>query len=177
MFQTHPPKGKEAAALAAANDFTEIGSGLQAIADSNTDAGFTNAVFAMCAPQRKDAAPRVGRLMVGLAGNIASNPPANMTEQQRNQAIFYFSTFGNRLINIPYQCDQAKSAMTEASAEEQQAELNHKENVNNAMTASAVVFAGTVFFASAVGSAAATRPPVVQQFNQQYGPQYNYISR
>lgn len=169
MLQNHPPKGKEQAALAAANDFTEIASGLRAIADSKTDVGFTNAVFAVCAPQRREAAPRVGRLMVGLAGNVASNPPANMTEQQRNQAMSYFSTFGNRLINIPYQCEQATSAMTEASAEEQQAEIDHKQNVNNAMTAAAVTFAGAVFFASAVGSAAATRPPVVQQ--------YNYISR
>jgi len=62
--------------------------------------------------------------------------------------------------------------MGEASSQEQQAEANHQTNVNRALVAAGVLFAGAVVYTSAVGSAAATRPPVVQQTfnnNQFYG--------
>jgi len=58
---------ERAAYLALAQDDAEIASGLEAIADSQTDAGFTNAVFAMCEPLRKEAEPRVGRAELVLA--------------------------------------------------------------------------------------------------------------
>jgi hypothetical protein len=177
-------------ALAFARDAGQFSSGYQAIAESRTDQEFANAVFGMCAPQRQQAAPRVGQLMLGFAGLLSSKPPpasaqlanlasagfagaqeaARTTEQQRQSAISYCRVFGNRLIDIPVKCQQAGSAMAEASSQEQQAEINHSQNVNAALTTAAVVFAGAVLFATAVGSAAATQPPVVQSnyYNNQF---------
>ena len=56
----------------------------------------------------------------------------------------YFDTFGERLIDIPPKCDQTSAAMAEADAEEQKAEAQHRANVNTAVTAAALVFAGAV---------------------------------
>jgi hypothetical protein len=162
--QSHMPQGpQQPVAQQFVIDSLEISSGLRAIADSQTDPQFTNAVFAMCDSVRVQAAPRLGRVMLGMAGSLTSNPSTQMTEQQRQQAAAYFSTFGHRLMNIPVQCQQSSSSMAAASAQEQQDEIDHKANVNNALTAAAVVFAGTVLFASTVGAAAATRPPVTYQ--------------
>ncbi len=61
--------------------------------------------------------------------------------------------------------------MAEAGLEEQQAEINHQANVNRALTAAAIVFAGTALVAGEVGAAAATRPPV--QNNYYYVNQNN----
>jgi hypothetical protein len=166
MMTANPAKGHEAAAAAFAADAYEVSSGLSEIADSKTDSQFTNAVWGMCVANRKEAEPRVGRAMLIFSGVLDSKAPANA--QNREQTIAYFRTFGHRLINMPVKCDQAGNAMAEASAQEQQAEITHTQNVNNAMTAAAVVFAGTVLFASAVGSAAATRPPVTQEYNTNY---------
>ena len=166
---SHPPAGKQQVASAFVSDAGEISSGLRAIADTHDDDQFTNAVFAMCQPVRRDAAPRVGQVLLGLAEGSQTKPPPNMTEQDRAQAATYFSTFGERLIDIPAKCDRAGQQLNEASAEEQQAEINHTQNVNNTLTAAAVVFMGTALVAGEVGAAAATRPSVVQQNNYYYG--------
>jgi hypothetical protein len=92
-----------------------------------------------------------------------------MTAQDREQAYNYFATFGQRLIDIPANCQQARGAIAEANAEEQQAEARHAANVNTALTAAAMVFVGTALVAGNVGASAATRPPVVQQNNYFYG--------
>jgi hypothetical protein len=165
----NPPKSQQQAALGFSRDTSEISSGLLAIADSKTDAEFTSAVFSMCDPVRKDAAPRVGGALLALAGAIQSKPSSNMTEEQRAQAYNYFATLGERLIDIPPKCQQASGAIAEANVEEQQAEAKHAANVNTALTAAALVFVGTALVASNVGAAAATRPPVVQQNNYFYG--------
>lgn len=166
--QANPKLAQNQVAAQFATDSMQISSGLRAIAESHTDSQFTSAVFAMCAPTRREAAPRVGAVMLGIANGILSHPPANSTELQRQQVAGYYSTFGHRLMNIPEQCDQAAGAMAEASAQEQQAEVQHAKKVNDAETAAAILFAGTVLFASAVGSAAATRPPVTYQTNNYY---------
>lgn len=166
---SNPPAGKQQVASEFVNDAGEISSGLRAIADTHDDDQFTNAVFAMCQSVRRDAAPRVGQVLLGLAGGIQTKPPSNMSEQDRTQAALYFSTFGERLIDIPAKCDQAGQQLNEASAQEQQAEIKHTQNVNNALTAAAVVFMGTALVAGEVGAAAATRPPVVEQNNYYYG--------
>ncbi|MBV8137744.1 MAG: hypothetical protein JO121_19265 [Deltaproteobacteria bacterium] len=165
-----PPGGNQQVAQAFADDVSEVSSGLQAIAESRTDAAFTNAVFGMCDASRQAACPRVGRVMMGIAAGIRTNPPSNLNPDQKQAAIQYFETFGGRLINIPTQCVQASKAMVAADTEEQQAEVAHQANVNRALTAAAIVFAGTVVYASAVGAAAATRPPVVQNnfYNSQF---------
>ena len=165
-----PPGGNQQVAAAFYSDATQVSSGLQAIAQSQTDTGFTNAVFAMCAPDRETACPRVGHVMMGIAAGMRSNPPVNMTDEQRQSAINYFETFGGRLIDIPTKCAQANNAMTEASVQEQQAEAGHQANVNRALAAAAVLFTGAVVYASAVGAAAATRPPVTEQtfYNSQF---------
>jgi hypothetical protein len=150
-----------------------VSSGLQDIAASKTDAQFTNAVFGMCATARKEACPRIGHLLLAIAGTVQSHPPVpNSTEQDKAQFVSYFQTFGQRLIAIPDKCEQASEAMVEASAEEQEAEAEHRENVNNALTISAVIFASTALAAGEVGAAAATRPPV--QNNYVYVNQANY---
>lgn len=165
----NPPKGQQQIALAFSRDTSEISSGLLAIADSKTDAQFTNAVFAVCEPARREAAPRVGGALLALAGGIQSNPPANMTEEEQTQGYNYFATFGERLIDIPSKCQQASGAIAEANAEEQRAEAKHAANANTALTAAVLVFVGTALVASNVGAAAATRPPVVQQNNHYCG--------
>jgi hypothetical protein len=170
LVSKNPPAAQQQVVAAFANDAGEISSGLHAIAETHDDAQFTNAVFAMCQPTRREAAPRVGHALLGFAGGIQTNPPANMTEQDRVRAIQYFTTFGERLIDIPAKCDQAGQQLTEASAEEQQAEISHTQNVNNALTAAAVVFMGTALVAGEVGAAAATRPPVIQQNNYYESP-------
>lgn len=165
-----PPAGNQKVASAFSSDAFEISAGLRAIAESQTDAGFTNAVFAMCDPARRDACPRVGQVMMGIAAGMRNNPPANMTNEQRQSAINYFETFGGRLIDIPTKCEQANTAMTEENTQEQQAEAEHQVNVNRTLAAAAAVFAGAVIFTSAVGAAAATRPPVTEQnfYNNQF---------
>jgi hypothetical protein len=159
-------------AAAFANDPGEISSGLHAIAETHDDTQFTSAVFSMCQPVRREAAPRVGHALLIFAGGIQTSPPPNMGEQDRANAISYLSTFGERLIDVPAKCDQAGQQLTEASAQEQQAEITHAQNVDKALTAAAVVFMGTAMVAGEVGAAAATRPPVVQQNNYYYGPNY-----
>jgi hypothetical protein len=166
-WASNPPKGQEAAALQFVRDSAEISSGLRSIADSKTDGQFTDAVFAMCDPARRAAAPRVGFVLIAFAGNIQSHPPANTSVTAQQQAINYFSTFGQRMVAVPTKCDQAAGAMAEANAEEQKAEVEHSQNVSTAVNAAALVFAGTVLFTTAVGEAAATRPPV--QNNYYYG--------
>jgi hypothetical protein len=64
----NPPKGQLQAAFGFSRDTSEVSSGLLAIAESKTDEKFTNAVFAMCDPVRKDAAPRVGGALLVIAG-------------------------------------------------------------------------------------------------------------
>jgi hypothetical protein len=46
--------------------------------------------------------------------------------------LAYFETFGQRLMAIPAQCDQAGSAIQAASTQEQNAELQHQANVKTA---------------------------------------------
>jgi hypothetical protein len=165
----NPPKGQQQAAISFVREAAEIADGLRAIATSKSSAEFTNAVFGMCDPARKDAAPHVGVFLVALAGNVQAHPPANMTPIQQERAISYFATFGQRMIRVPEECDQAASTMAEASAEEQKAESEHAQNVSTAINAAALVFAGTVLFATAVGTAAATRPPVQNNTFINYG--------
>jgi hypothetical protein len=153
-------------AMAFARDASMVASGLDTIASSQTDEEFTNAVLGMCAPERRDAEPRVGQVMLGAAGVAATNP--HFTPEQRQQVVSYFQTFGRRLIGIPVQCEQATSAMQTA---EQNAELRHQSNVSTALTMATVLFVGTAMVAGEVGAAAATRPPV--QNNYMYVNQYN----
>lgn len=78
----------------------------------------------------------------------------------------YFDTFGERLIDIPPKCDQTSAAMAEADAEEQKAEAQHRANVNTAVTAAALVFAGAVILgssAASVAAAEASRPVIIQE--------------
>jgi hypothetical protein len=168
------PGPNKQAVLMFAQDATLISGGLDAIAESQTDEQFTEAVWSMCDSDRRVAAPNVGRMMLGLAnmfrGHVASDPSHT---QQLEQMATYFDTFGERLVNIPSECDHASSAMAEASAEEQQAEVNHQANVNTATTAAALLFAGAVVLGSSVASAEASRPIIVQsppvQNNYYYG--------
>ena len=154
----NPPAGNQQVASAFSSDAMEVSSGLRAIAESQTDAGFTDAVFAMCNPAREAACPRIGHVMMGIAAGMRTNPPANMTDEQRQSAINYFETFGGRLIDIPIKCEQANNAMAEASTQEQTAEVNHQTNVNRALIAAGVLFVGV----AAVGAASAGRT-VIQQ--------------
>jgi hypothetical protein len=69
-------------------------------------------------------------------------------------------------MDIPSKCDQASGAMAEADAEEQKAEADHRENVNTAVTAAALVFAGAVILgssAASVAAAEASRPVIIQE--------------
>lgn len=147
----------------------EVASGLQEIAASKSDAGFTNAIFAMCDPERRKAEPQVGQTELEMAGALqAGKLQPNATPQQRANAVAMLTAFGNTMISIPSRCDQANAQMAEASLEEQQAEVKHQANVNRAMTAAAVIFAGTAMVAGEVGAAAATRPPVSYTYVNQY---------
>ncbi len=171
-FVKNPPKGNLQVALAFANDADEVSAALQSIAESQSDAGFTNAVFARCESQVRDTSPRVGGVLIGIGGGIRNNPPSNMITVQQQGPIRYFETFGGRLIQIPVKCKQAGSALAQADVQERQAEADHQTNVNRALIAAGVLFAGTVAVASTVGAVAATRPPVIQNTyhnNQFYG--------
>lgn len=140
----------------------QLSSGLDAIADSQTDEQFTAAVFGMCEPDRKDAASRVGLVMTSLATRIRANPPPNVQQEEVQHWVNYFDTFGERLINIPTECDHARAAMAEADAQERQAEIQHQANVNAAATATAVVLGTALLAAGTVAAAEANRPIVVQ---------------
>ena len=39
----------------------------------------------------------------------------------------YFDTFGERMINVPTECDRAQAGMAEATAKEQEDEANIKQ--------------------------------------------------
>ena len=159
------PKQQQAAS-AFGQDTDRITAGLDAIANSNTDSGFVNAVFAMCDTQRVDAAPRVGKMLLGLARFIRATPPTNVPAQQVQREVAYLETFGGRLVNIPTQCDQAKAEMEQASTQEQQAEAQQQAKMNAAVSAAALLFVGAVV----VGAAAASRPVTTTiQTNNYYG--------
>lgn len=149
-------------AQAFAQDTAQISGGLDAIADSQTDEQFTDAVFAMCDPERKAAAPRVGRVMIGLANAINAKPPTNVPLEEIQRTVSYFDTFGERLIGIPAKCEHASAAMAEASAEEQQAEAEHQANLNAAATTTAIVLGAALITAGSVAAAEASRPIIVQ---------------
>ena len=74
----NPPKGANPQVAAAfTTDASEVSAGLDSIAESKTDDQFTASVFNMCDAQRRDAAPRVGHVLVGIATNIRAKPPVN----------------------------------------------------------------------------------------------------
>lgn len=159
----NPPKGANSQVVAGfTTDAAEISAGLDAIADSKTDEQFTASVFNMCDAQRRDAAPRVGHVLVGMATGIRAHPPVNAPPQQVAQVSNYFDTFGERMINVPTECDRAQAGMAEAAAKEQEAEAQHQANVNAAINAAELIFAGAVVYGSAVSEAQASRPIVVQ---------------
>ncbi len=148
----------------------EVASGLQEIAGSQSDDGFAQAIFAMCEPERREAEPQVGQMELEMAGAFeAGKLGPHGTPEQRADAGAMLTAFGNTMISIPSRCDQANAQMAEANLEEQQAEVKHQENVDRAMTAAAVIFAGTAMAAGEIGAAAATRPPVSYTYVNQYG--------
>ncbi len=156
---------ERAAYILLAQSATAVASGLQAIAGSQTDTGFADSVFAMCDPDRRAAEPRVGQVELAMAGALqAGKLQPQATPQQRADAVAMLITFGNTMVSIPARCDQAEAQMNEAGLEEQQAEINHQANVSRALTAAAIVFAGTAIVAGEVGAAAATRPPVQNNY-------------
>jgi hypothetical protein len=128
------PHASAQVSAAFGRDCAQLSSGLDAIADSQTDEQFTAAVFGMCAPQRRDAAARVGQLMTGMAARIRANPPPKVPLEEIQHWQNYFDTFGERLINIPTECDHASATMAQAEAQEQRAEIQHQANVNAAAT-------------------------------------------
>jgi len=73
----------------------------KAIAASHTDDEFTRNIFAMCESARRDAAPRVGYVLLGIAQGIRSNPPPNRSVEEREQVISFYTNFGQRLVSIP----------------------------------------------------------------------------
>lgn len=156
-----PPVGKEQLAAAWAQEFSLVASGLDDIADSRTDEQFTAAVFEMCDPQRRQAAPQVGKFMNVMAGTLSAKPPPNVSNEEVQRLIVYCQTFGERLIDIPSKCDHASAAMAQAAADEQRAETQHQANVNAATTAVAVVLGATLIAAGSV-AAEASRPIIVQ---------------
>lgn len=178
----NPPKGANSQVVAGfTTDAAEISAGLDSIADSKTDEQFTASVFNMCDAQRRDAAPRVGRVLVGMATGIRAKPPVNAPPQQVEQVSNYFDTFGERMINVPTECDRAQAGMAEAAAKEQEAEARHQANVNAAINAAELIFAGAVIYGTAVSAAQASRPIIVQSppvqnnyyYEQQQYPNFN----
>jgi len=143
-------------------DSALVSSSLDAIADSKTDDQFTAAAFNMCDAQRRAAAPRVGEVLVGMANGIRAKPPPSVPAEQVQHEAQYFSTFGERMINVPTECDQAQAGMVDASAREQQAEAEHQANVTAAVNAAELLFAGAVVYGSTVSAAQASRPIIVQ---------------
>jgi hypothetical protein len=159
----NPPKGASPQVVGGfTSDAAEISAGLDAIAESKTDDQFTASVFNMCDAQRRDAAPRVGHVLVGIATMIRAKPPANAPPQEVQQVSGYFDTFGERMINVPTECDRAQAGMAEADAKEQEAEAKHQANVNAAINAAELIFAGAVVYGTAVSAAQASRPIIVQ---------------
>ncbi|MFZ0890100.1 MAG: hypothetical protein WA005_16775 [Candidatus Binataceae bacterium] len=160
MFVKVAPNSQVAAGVG--GDCAQLSSGLDAIADSQTDGQFTGSVFRMCDPPRKVAASRIGQLMTAMASLLRAKPPQNAPPQQVEQWARYFETFGGRLINIPSQCDAASGAMAQAREEERQAEIQHQANVNAAMTAATVILGTALVAAGTVAAAEASRPIIVQ---------------
>lgn len=159
----NPPKGANPQVVGVFTaDAAEVSAGLDSIADSKTDDQFTASVFNMCDAQRRDAAPRVGHVLVGIATMIRAKPPVNAPPQQAQQVSNYFDTFGERMINVPTECDWAQAGMAEAAAKEQEAEAQHQANVNAAIKAAELIFAGAVVYGTAVSAAEANRPVVIQ---------------
>lgn len=151
-------------------DTAQLTSGLDAIADSKTGDQFAASVFNMCDDQRRAAAPRVGQLMVGMANNIRANPPKGVPPDQVQQTAKYFETFGERMINVPTQCNQAQAQMAAAQASVQQAQAQHQANIAAAVNAAELIFAGAVVYESAVAS----RPVYIQQNSPAQITNYNY---
>jgi len=138
-------------------------SNLQEIANSKDDESFTNAVFAMCYRDRQSAAANVGDFLAAFASTVP--PPPNMPIDEAKRATAYLVGLGERLKGIPSQCQDANSAMAEASTEEQSAEQHHQQamaTLNNALTGIAVVLGTAVIAAGSVEAARASRPIIVQ---------------
>jgi hypothetical protein len=151
---------------------TQVASGLEAIADSRDDTSFTNAIFGMCDPSRLDAEPRVGRVELAIANALEQGQiDRDKTPQQRAQEAALVTAFGNTMISILSRCVQANAQMAEASQEEQQAEVQHQANVDRSLAIAESILLATAVVAGQVGAAAATRPPV--QNNYLYVNQYN----
>lgn len=130
---------------------SNLADGLAAIGNSQNDDQFASACLAMCSDYRKKAEPIIGAALIRLPSNVPE-----MTEQDR----ISWTTFGSRLVSIPDRCAQMEQALQEASTEEQNAEANHQTNVNRAMVAAGVLFAGAVALESANIAAKAERTPI-----------------
>jgi hypothetical protein len=167
------------AAIAFAQDAVLISSGLDAIADSQTDEQFTHAVWSICYSECRLAAPRVGNVLLGVASTARARVAADPSNAQvLEHTATYMDVFGERLIGIPSQCDQASAGMAEADAEEQKAEADHQANVNTAMSAAALVFAGAVILgtsAASVAAAEASRPVIIQEPAPAFAPAGNRL--
>jgi hypothetical protein len=127
---------------------SDLADGLAAIGNSQNDDQFASACLAMCSDYRKKAEGIVGPALTRLA-----------TLETKEEYKTYWITFGSRLSSIPSRCAQMEQALQEAGTEEQTAEANHQTNVNRAMIAAGVLFAGAVALESANIAAKAERTP------------------
>ncbi|HUY20349.1 MAG TPA: hypothetical protein VNE82_08795 [Candidatus Binataceae bacterium] len=160
--------------LAAAQRLATVAGGLEAVANSRTDTGFTHAIFGMCQPDLRDAEPRVGSLELAVAGGLAAGKvQRSATPQERAAGVALLTSFGNTLVSIPGRCDQAQAVIAEAETQEQEAEVEHQANVNRALTAAAMIFVGTVMAAGEVGAAVVNQENANAQSSYLTGQQLN----
>jgi hypothetical protein len=131
---------------------SSLADGLAAIGNSQNDDEFTIACIAMCSDLRQKAGPLIG----GVLFTAASHPDDPDTREFGPAA---FNSLGSLLTSIPDRCAGMEAGLQEASAEEQTAEVNHQDNVNRAMVAAGVLFAGAVALESANIAAKAERTP------------------
>jgi hypothetical protein len=139
-------------------DLNAVSTGLQMIASSSTDDGFTKAVLGMCEQTRLNAEPRVGNLELLLAQGLKQGKLApSKTPQERAQMAEILTSFGNVLLSIPSRCQNAGAQLQEASIEEQQAEAQHQANTAAVSSTVSGLAVGAAILGGAMAEASAVR--------------------
>ncbi len=113
-------------------DCGTLTAGLDAVANSQDPQEYAAAVLSICDQDKKDAAARIGQVMLRLANQLRTDPPMNATQTEIHQLQNRLDDVGEQLINTPSACERLSEATAEAKIQEQERE-QARENLSAAL--------------------------------------------
>lgn len=125
------PNVKQQVVLVLTQNVAQLSSGLDAVAQSQSDQQFVRAMLSMCDRSRVSAASQMGPFLVALAANIRAKPPRNVPTSEWKAWADYYDSLGESLVQVPSQCEQIQAAIAEARAKAEQEAQNRMVEAQN----------------------------------------------